>query len=203
MAGKHLPGDLRIPGLVGAYQAKPISAEDRHQSIEQEKGGKNEKADGLQGVVQARETSFQRLQTGALADEVLEAFPALLFSQPSILPGGRTTTPGGCSKTTVTKRDAKKKEPDIGLRPQGYQIHRPGERRTCRGGGSQHEKRRRRLIQAGKEAAFAIAVRRCWRIRSVATGVGRPGCSRWHFRDRRRQTAPRWWPRSPGPCCAG
>ena len=65
MADEHLAGNLRIPGFVGANQSEPISAEDRHQSIEQEKGGKNEEADGFQGVVQTRETSFQRVQAGA------------------------------------------------------------------------------------------------------------------------------------------
>ncbi len=43
VAEQHLAGNLRVAGLVGANQAEPIAAEDRHQSIEQEKRGENEK----------------------------------------------------------------------------------------------------------------------------------------------------------------
>jgi len=62
---QHLPGNLRIPWFVGADQSQPISAEDWHQSIEQKEGGKNEKADSLQGFVQGREASLQIVQSGA------------------------------------------------------------------------------------------------------------------------------------------
>jgi hypothetical protein len=65
MTEKHLAGNLRVPGLVGTYQPESVSAENRHQAIEQEKRGKHEKADRFQGVVQGRETSFQRAQTRA------------------------------------------------------------------------------------------------------------------------------------------
>ena len=69
MPAQHLPGNLRISWLVGAYQSEPISAEDWHQSVEQKEGGKNEEADGLQGFVQGRETDFQIIQgTRAIHD---------------------------------------------------------------------------------------------------------------------------------------
>ena len=93
MAGQHLAGDLRIPGLVGAYQSEPISAEDRHQSIEQEKRGKNEKADGFQSVVQARETSFQRIQAGARPIKDLRRTQHCFFLSHRFCQGVRTTTP--------------------------------------------------------------------------------------------------------------
>src|ERR1700733_578189 len=128
MAGEHLTGDLRIPGLVSADKAKPSSPEDRHQSIEQEKGGKYEKADGLQGVAQAGETSFQRLQTGGGPMKYSRRSQHCFFLDHRFCQAVRHDS-RGCSKTTVTKRDAKKRSRYIGLRPQGYQIPRSTERR--------------------------------------------------------------------------
>ena len=59
MPAQHLPGNLRISWLVGAYQSEPISPEDWHQPVKQKEGSKNEEADGLQGFIQGRETSFR------------------------------------------------------------------------------------------------------------------------------------------------
>src|SRR6202451_3400361 len=108
MASEHLTGDLRIPGLVGAYQAKSISSKDRHQSIEQEKGGKYEKANGFQGVAQARETSFQRLQAGAWPMKYSRRCQHCFFLSHRFCQAVRPRLQG-CSKTTVTKRDAKRR----------------------------------------------------------------------------------------------
>ena len=65
MPEKHLPGNLRVPGFIGPNQPEPITAENRHQAIEQDKRSENEKARRLQGVVKAREPSFQSGQTSA------------------------------------------------------------------------------------------------------------------------------------------
>ena len=105
MAEEHLAGNLRVSGLVGAYQSKPISAEDRHQAIEQEKRGKDEKADRFQGVVQGRETGFQRTQTGARPSKNSRRTQHCVF---------------------LSHRFARY------LRAQGYQIHRPAERMARR-----------------------------------------------------------------------
>src|ERR1700722_14148625 len=125
MAAEHLAGDLRIPGLVGANQAKPISSEDRHQSIEQEKGGKYEKADGLQGVAQARETRFQRLQAGAWPMKYSRRCQHCFFLSHRFCQAVRPRLQG-LQQDHGYKAGCEKKEPDIELRPQGYQIHRPG-----------------------------------------------------------------------------
>jgi hypothetical protein len=65
MAVKHLPGNLRIPGFIGSYQSEAISAEDRNQSVEQEKRSENKEAGRLQRVVQGRKPSLQSGQTSA------------------------------------------------------------------------------------------------------------------------------------------
>src|SRR5271156_4240386 len=116
MAGEHLPGDLRIPGLVGANQAKTISSEDRHQSIEQEKRGKNEKADGLQGVAQPGETRFQSLQTGVWPMKYSRRCQHCFFLSHRFCQAVRARLQG-LQQDHGYKEGCKKKEPDIELRP--------------------------------------------------------------------------------------
>ena len=107
MAEEHLAGNLRVSGFVGAHQSEPISAEYRHQAIEQEKGGKDEEADGFQSVVQGRETSLQRTQTVARSSDNSRRTQHCVF---------------------LSHRFARY------LRAQGYQIHRLSARgwRTAR-----------------------------------------------------------------------
>jgi hypothetical protein len=143
-AGEHLPRDLRIPGLIGPYQAKAIPPENGHQSIEQEKRGKNEKADGLQGVAQPRETIFQRLQTDGRPMKYSRRSQHCFFLNHRFCQGVGPRLHGLQQGHGYKEGCKKKRTRHIELRPQGYQIHRPGEWRTrCRM--KHHEKRGRRL----------------------------------------------------------
>ena len=47
MRGEHLAGDLGVTGLVGAYQAELVAAEDGDEAVEEEKGGYSEEDDEL------------------------------------------------------------------------------------------------------------------------------------------------------------
>ncbi|MEA2541135.1 MAG: hypothetical protein QOH35_2501, partial [Acidobacteriaceae bacterium] len=172
--------------------------------------GKDEKADRFQGVVQSRETSFQRAQTPARSSQDSRRTQHCVF---------------------LSHRFARY------LRAQGYQIHRPAERMARRISccaaltdshecgflyGKPHEvcaaikpgrKSGDRPMKQHENVSFTQPHRPqqrppsrygdsagCarWRPRG-----GRQGCSRWHFHDRPRQIARRCWPRSPVPCCAG
>ena len=188
MAEKHLAGNLRVPGFVGANQSEPISAEDRHQSIEQEKRGKNEEADGLQGVVQAREPGFQRVQAGAWPMKDLRRSHHCFFLSHRFCQAG-TTTERRLNKHRLS--DSASRREDSAAPDDAAPKRRPAVRVSA--------------TNSRNSAAAAIAqLRRYFRIRSVADWEWAvQGAAAGIFVTAARQTALRWWPRSPGPCCAG
>jgi hypothetical protein len=53
VCGEHLAGDLRVSGLVSAYEAELVAAEDGDQAVQQQEAGYGEEDDEFSHCVQA------------------------------------------------------------------------------------------------------------------------------------------------------